>query len=52
MDIISIAVTLKEQKLRDAAQRGDIREVARLIKSGVSVNSSGEVRAIRACTCI
>ena len=37
--------THKEQKLRDAAQRGNIRKVARLIKSGVSVNSSSQVRA-------
>ena len=29
----------EEQKLRDAAQRGDIGEVARLIESGVSVNA-------------
>ena len=28
---------LGEQKLRDAAERGDIGEVARLIESGVSV---------------
>ena len=29
----------EEQKLRDAAERGDIGEVARLIESGVSVNA-------------
>ena len=28
-----------EKKLRDAAERGDIGEVARLIESGVSVNA-------------
>ena len=28
-----------EQELRDAAKRGDIGEVARLIESGVSVNA-------------
>ena len=32
-----------EQKLRDAAERGDIGEVARLIESGVSINSHREV---------
>ena len=30
---------VEEQKLRDAAKRGDISQVARLIESGVSVNS-------------
>ena len=29
----------EKQKLRDAAERGDIGEVARLIESGVSVNA-------------
>ena len=37
-----ISARLKEQELRDAAERGDIDEVARLIKSGVSVNSVSE----------
>lgn len=41
--MLSIPVARKEQKLRDAAQLGSIRQVARLIKSGVSVNSANEV---------
>ena len=41
-----------EQKLRDAAERGDIGEVARLIESGVSVNSNSWVSSNSTCTCI
>ena len=36
----------EEQKLRDAAQRGDTGEVARLIESGVSVNSTTKVNYV------
>ena len=41
--------TLREQKLQEAAQSGDNRKVARLIKSGVSVNSTHHVSSD--CTC-
>ena len=40
----------EEQKLRDAAERGDIGEVARLIESGVSVNSNCGVSRDRTFT--
>ena len=33
-------------RLQDAAKRGDINKVMRLIKSGVSVNSVDKVRQI------
>ena len=36
-----------ELKLRDAAERGDIGEVARLIESGVSVNSNHGVSLLQ-----
>ena len=42
----------EEQKLRDAAERGDIGEVVRLIESGVSVNSSDGVSSDCTCTYI
>ena len=41
-----------EQKLRDAAERGDICEVARLIESGVSVNSNCVVSMDCTFTCM
>ena len=41
----------EEQKLRDAAERGDIGEVVRLIESGVSVNLSDGVSSDCTCTC-
>ena len=40
-----------EQELRDAAKRGDVGEVKRLIESGVSVNSQNRVRRLSDCTC-
>ena len=36
----------EEEELRDAAQRGDTGEVARLIKRGVSVNSTTKVNYV------
>ena len=39
-----------EQELQDAAEGGDIGEVARLMKSGVSVNSTNHVSG--GCKCI
>ena len=44
-----------EEELRDAAQRGDVGEVKRLIESGVcvnSVNSNQEVSSDCTCRCV
>ena len=42
-----------EQKLRNAAQRGDVSEVRRLIESGISVNQTGRVSHVYSdCTYI
>ena len=41
-----------EEELRDAAQRGDVGEVKRLIESGVSVNSANTIEEVSSdCTC-
>ena len=37
--VSKLGLYAEEQELRNAAQRGDIGEVARLIESGVSVNA-------------
>ena len=41
--VLKLGSYAEEQELRDAAYRGDIGEVARLIESGVSVNSNDGV---------
>ena len=40
----------KEQKLQDAVERGNIRKVAKLIESGVSVNAKYVVSSDCTCT--
>ena len=42
----------EEQKLRNAAEKGVIGEVVRLIESGVSVNSNDGVSSNCTCTCV